>query len=106
MSRYRIELLSSIRALFRAEGTHPASLDGTQLDGRALKADVAKEQALTPPRSGGYGGGRRPGSTTLLSTPLETLHPWAILMARATSMAAMTNESVLSIPITSLARFE
>ncbi len=106
MSRYRIELLSSIRALFRAEGTHPASLDGTQLDGRALKADVAKEQALTPPRSGGYGGGRRPGFATPVSTPLETPHPWATLTARATSMAAMTNASMLSTPITNLARFE
>jgi cold-inducible RNA-binding protein len=34
-----------------------AALDGTQLDGRALKVDVAKEQAPKPPRSGGYGGG-------------------------------------------------
>jgi cold-inducible RNA-binding protein len=33
------------------------ALDGTQLDGRALKVDVAKEQAPKPPRSGGYGGG-------------------------------------------------
>jgi RNA recognition motif-containing protein len=31
-----------------------AALDGTQLDGRALKVDEAKEQV---PRSGGYGGG-------------------------------------------------
>ena len=35
-----------------------AALDGTQMDGRALKVDVAKEQAPKPPRSGGgYGGG-------------------------------------------------
>jgi cold-inducible RNA-binding protein len=35
-----------------------AALDGTQLDGRALKVDVAKEQAPRAPRSGGgYGGG-------------------------------------------------
>jgi cold-inducible RNA-binding protein len=34
-----------------------SALDGTQLDGRALKVDVAKEQAPKPPRSGGYGGG-------------------------------------------------
>ncbi|MBN1322144.1 MAG: RNA-binding protein [Thermoleophilia bacterium] len=33
------------------------ALDGTQLDGRALKVDVAKEQAPRAPRSGGYGGG-------------------------------------------------
>ncbi len=34
------------------------ALDGTQMDGRALKVDVAKEQAPKPPRSsGGYGGG-------------------------------------------------
>ena len=36
-----------------------AALDGTQLDGRALKVDIAKEQAPRAPRSGGggYGGG-------------------------------------------------
>jgi cold-inducible RNA-binding protein len=34
-----------------------AALDGTQLDGRALKVDEAKEQAPRAPRSGGYGGG-------------------------------------------------
>ena len=36
-----------------------AALDGTQLDGRALKVDVAKEQVPRAPRSGGggYGGG-------------------------------------------------
>jgi cold-inducible RNA-binding protein len=34
-----------------------SALDGTQMDGRALKVDVAKEQAPKPPRSGGYGGG-------------------------------------------------
>lgn len=35
------------------------ALDGTQVDGRALKVDVAKEQAPRAPRSGGggYGGG-------------------------------------------------
>jgi cold-inducible RNA-binding protein len=33
------------------------ALDGTQLDGRTLKIDVAKEQAPRAPRSGGYGGG-------------------------------------------------
>ena len=35
------------------------ALDGTQMDGRALKVDVAKEQAPKAPRSssGGYGGG-------------------------------------------------
>jgi len=39
------------------------ALDGTQLDGRALKVDSAKEQAPRTPRSsggyeGGFGGGR------------------------------------------------
>ena len=36
-----------------------AALDGTQLDGRALKVDVAKEMVPRAPRSGGggYGGG-------------------------------------------------
>ena len=35
-----------------------AALDGTQLDGRALKVDVAKEMTPRAPRSGGgYGGG-------------------------------------------------
>ena len=34
-----------------------AALDGTDLDGRALKVDVAKEQVARAPRSGGYGGG-------------------------------------------------
>jgi cold-inducible RNA-binding protein len=35
-----------------------SALDGTQMDGRALKVDVAKEQAPRAPRSGGgYGGG-------------------------------------------------
>jgi len=34
-----------------------AALDGTQMDGRALKVDVAKPQAPREPRSGGYGGG-------------------------------------------------
>ncbi|MCL4466025.1 MAG: RNA-binding protein, partial [Chloroflexi bacterium] len=34
------------------------ALDGTQMDGRALKVDVAKEQVPRAPRSGGgYGGG-------------------------------------------------
>ena len=34
------------------------ALDGTQMDGRALKVDVAKEQVARAPRSGGgYGGG-------------------------------------------------
>jgi cold-inducible RNA-binding protein len=33
------------------------AIDGTQLDGRALKVDVAKEQVPRAPRSGGYGGG-------------------------------------------------
>ncbi len=33
------------------------ALDGTELDGRTLKVDVAKEQAPRAPRSGGYGGG-------------------------------------------------
>jgi len=32
-------------------------MDGTELDGRTLKVDVAKEQAPRAPRSGGYGGG-------------------------------------------------
>ena len=34
-----------------------AALDGTQLDGRALKVDEAREQVPRAPRSGGYGGG-------------------------------------------------
>jgi len=35
-----------------------SALDGTQMDGRALKVDVAKEPAPRAPRSGGgYGGG-------------------------------------------------
>jgi RNA recognition motif-containing protein len=34
-----------------------AALDGTQLDGRALKVDEAKPQEPRAPRSGGYGGG-------------------------------------------------
>lgn len=34
-----------------------SALDGTELDGRAIKVDVAKEQAPRAPRSGGYGGG-------------------------------------------------
>ena len=39
------------------------ALDGTQLDGRALKVDVAKEQVARAPRSGGgYGGGYGGGS--------------------------------------------
>jgi RNA recognition motif-containing protein len=33
------------------------ALDGTDLDGRTLKVDTAKEQAPRAPRSGGYGGG-------------------------------------------------
>jgi cold-inducible RNA-binding protein len=38
--------------------TAKGALDGTQMDGRALKVDVAKEQAPREPRSsGGYGGG-------------------------------------------------
>jgi RNA recognition motif-containing protein len=37
------------------------ALDGTQMDGRALKVDVAKEQAPREPRSGGYGGGGNGG---------------------------------------------
>ena len=41
-----------------------AALDGTQLEGRALKVDAAKEQVPREPRSGGgggYGGGRGGG---------------------------------------------
>jgi cold-inducible RNA-binding protein len=34
-----------------------AALDGTELDGRTLKIDVAKEPQPRAPRSGGYGGG-------------------------------------------------
>jgi RNA recognition motif-containing protein len=34
-----------------------AALDGTQLDGRALNVDEAKEQVPRAPRSGGFGGG-------------------------------------------------
>lgn len=34
-----------------------SALNGTQLDGRALKIDVAKEREPRAPRSGGYGGG-------------------------------------------------
>ncbi|MBN1631401.1 MAG: RNA-binding protein [Thermoleophilia bacterium] len=34
-----------------------SALDGTELDGRTLKIDVAKEPAPRAPRSGGYGGG-------------------------------------------------
>ena len=35
-----------------------AALDGTQMDGRAIKVDVAKEMTPRAPRSGGgYGGG-------------------------------------------------
>ena len=38
--------------------TAKGALDGTQMDGRALKVDVAKEQVPRAPRSGGgYGGG-------------------------------------------------
>ena len=36
------------------------ALDGTELEGRTLRVDVAKEQAPRAPRSGGgYGGGNR-----------------------------------------------
>jgi cold-inducible RNA-binding protein len=38
------------------------ALDGTELDGRALKVDVAKEMTPRAPRSGGgYGGSGRGG---------------------------------------------
>jgi cold-inducible RNA-binding protein len=39
------------------------ALDGTQMDGRALKVDVAKEMVPRAPRSGGggYDGGSRGG---------------------------------------------
>jgi cold-inducible RNA-binding protein len=37
--------------------TAKSALDGTQLDGRALKVDVAKELVPRAPRSGGFGGG-------------------------------------------------
>ena len=33
------------------------AVNGTELDGRTLKVDIAKEMAPRPPRSGGYGGG-------------------------------------------------
>jgi RNA recognition motif-containing protein len=33
------------------------ALDGTQLDGRTLKVDIAKPQEPRAPRSGGFGGG-------------------------------------------------
>jgi cold-inducible RNA-binding protein len=38
-----------------------SALDGTQMDGRSLKVDTAKEQTPRPPRSGGYGAGGRSG---------------------------------------------
>ena len=39
-----------------------SALDGTQLDGRSIKVDVAKELVPRAPRSGGgYGGGNRGG---------------------------------------------
>lgn len=40
------------------------AIDGTQLDGRSLKVDVAKEQVPRAPRSGGGfgGGGNRGGN--------------------------------------------
>ena len=42
--------------------TAKGALDGTQMDGRALKVDVAKELAPRAPRSGGgYGGGNSGG---------------------------------------------
>ena len=34
-----------------------SALDGTQIDGRSIKVDTAKEMAPRAPRSGGYGGG-------------------------------------------------
>ena len=34
-----------------------AAVNGTELDGRTLKVDIAKEMAPRAPRSGGYGGG-------------------------------------------------
>ncbi len=37
------------------------ALDGTQMDGRALKVDSAKEQAPRAPRSGGFGSGSNGG---------------------------------------------
>jgi len=37
------------------------ALDGTQMDGRALKVDVAKELVPRAPRSEGYGGGNGGG---------------------------------------------
>ena len=46
--------MGSAEAAQKAKG----ALDGTQLDGRALKVDEAKEQAPRAPRSGGYGGSR------------------------------------------------
>ena len=33
------------------------AVNGTELDGRTLKVDTAKEMQPRPPRSGGYGGG-------------------------------------------------
>ena len=33
------------------------AVNGTELDGRTLKVDIAKEMQPRPPRSGGYGGG-------------------------------------------------
>ncbi len=33
------------------------AVNGTDVDGRALNVDIAKEQAPRAPRSGGYGGG-------------------------------------------------
>jgi RNA recognition motif-containing protein len=42
--------------------TAKGALDGTQMDGRALKVDVAKELVPRAPRSsGGYGGGSSGG---------------------------------------------
>jgi len=34
-----------------------SALDGTQMDGRSIKVDTAKEMTPRAPRSGGYGGG-------------------------------------------------
>ena len=53
-----------------------SALDGTQVDGRALKVDVAKEKEARAPRSGGgYGGGSARRLRWRRRQPLVTVAP-------------------------------
>ena len=70
-----------------------AALDGTQLDGRALKVNEAKPQVPRESRSGGYGGGATAvavlvaGKSRLLSMTTNVAAPGVLFWALVSGLA-------------------